>query len=131
MLDASGLEFEAQEFAGEYEYPEDRAALTGDYQIGDWGFFARVNYIGSFEDFRPLSPPVVPSVGTVDSFTTLNFQVSYAGIKNTRIALSMDNALDESVPVAIGDGDTDVYGYVSSVHNPRGRFWVLSTTYSF
>ena len=34
-------------------------------------------------------------------------------------------------PVAVGDGDTDVYGYVSSTHNPRGRFWSLRTTYSF
>jgi len=131
VLDATGLAFETQEFAGEYEYPEDRAALTGDYQIGDWGINARVNYISSFEDFRPLSPPVVASVGTVNSFTTVNFQFTYEGIKNTKIALSVDNAFDELPPVAIGDGDTDVYGYVSSQHNPRGRFWSLRTTYTF
>ena len=131
VLDASGLAFETQEFAGEYEYPEDRAALTGDYSFGDWGFNARVNYISSFEDFRPLSPPVVASVGTVDSFTTVNLQFTYEGIENTKIALSVDNAFDELPPVVIGDGDTDVYGYVSSQHNPRGRFWSLRTTYSF
>ena len=131
VLDGTGLAFETQEFAGEYEYPEDRAALTGDYSIGDWGFNARVNYIGSFEDFRPLSPPVVASVGTVDSFTTVNLQFTYEGIENTKIALSVDNAFDELPPVVIGDGDTDVYGYVSSQHNPRGRFWSLRTTYSF
>jgi outer membrane receptor protein involved in Fe transport len=131
VLDGTGLAFETQEFAGEYEYPEDRAALTGDYEIGDWGFFARVNYMSSFEDFRPLSPPVVASAGTVDSFTTVNLQFTYSGIKNTKVALSVDNAFDELPPVAIGDGDGDVYGYVSSTHNPRGRFWNLRTTYSF
>ena len=52
MLGPDGLTFETQEFAGEYEYPEDRAALTGDYRFGDWGATARVNYIGSFKDFR-------------------------------------------------------------------------------
>ncbi len=57
VLGADGLTFETQEFAGEYEYPEDRAALTGDYRFGDWGVDARVNYIGSFKDFRTLSPP--------------------------------------------------------------------------
>jgi iron complex outermembrane receptor protein len=131
VLDGSGLAFETQEFAGEYEYPEDRAALTGDYTFGDWGLRTRVNYISSFKDFRPLSPPVTTEVGDVSSFTTVNFQFSFTGIKNTKIALSVDNAFDEEVPVAVGDGDGDVYGYVSSTHNPRGRFWSLRTTYSF
>ncbi len=131
VLGPDGLTFETQEFAGEYEYPEDRAALTGDYRFGDWGATARVNYISSFNDFRPLSPSLIAPVGSVDSFTTVNFQFSYEGIRNTRIALSLDNAFDEKVPVAVGDGDTDVYGYVSSIHNPRGRFWSLRTTYSF
>ena len=131
VLDGTGLAFETQEFAGEYEYPEDRAALTGDYQFGDWGIRTRVNYIGSFKDFRTLSPGSLAPVRSVSSFSTVNFQFSFDGIKNTKIALSLDNAFDEEVPVAIGDGDTDVYGYVSSVHNPRGRFWSLRTTYSF
>lgn len=131
VLGADGLTFETQEFAGEYEYPEDRAALTGDYQIGDWGATARVNYISSFKDFRTLSPGNIADVRSVSSFTTVNLSASYEGIRNTRIQLAIDNAFDEKVPVAIGDGDTDVYGYVSSVHNPRGRFWTLRTTYSF
>jgi len=131
VLGADGLTFETQEFAGEYEYPEDRVALTGDYRIGDWGATARVNYLSSFNDFRPLSPSTLAPVGSVDSFTTVNFQFSYEGIKNTRIALSIDNAFDEEVPVAVGDGDSDVYGFVSSTHNPRGTFWSLRTTYSF
>jgi outer membrane receptor protein involved in Fe transport len=131
VLGADGLTFETQEFAGEYEYPEDRAALTGDYQVGDWGATARVNYISSFKDYRTLSPGAIADVRSVSSFTTVNLQVSYEGIKNTRIQLAIDNAFDEDVPFAIGDSDSDLYGYVSSVHNPRGRFWTLRTTYSF
>ncbi len=134
LLGADGLTFETQQFAGEYEYPEDRVALTGDYRLGDWGFNARVNYLSSFNDWRNLSPNQVgglPSVGSVDSFTTVNLQIAYTGIENTKIALFLDNAFDEEVPVAVGDGDTDVYGYVSAIHNPRGRFWSLRTTYSF
>jgi outer membrane receptor protein involved in Fe transport len=131
VLDASGLAFETQDFTGEYEYPEDRAALSGDYQIGDWGIHGRLNYISGFNDFRLLSPPVGPVGHKVGASTTLNLQFEYAGIKNTRVALSVDNALDESPPFAIGDGDTDLYGYVSSTHNPRGRFWSLQTTYKF
>jgi outer membrane receptor protein involved in Fe transport len=131
LLGADGLTFETQQFAGEYEYPEDRVALTGDYRFGDWGVNARINYLSSFNDWRNLSPSALAPVGSVDSFTTLNFQFSYTGIANTKIALFVDNAFDEEVPVAVGDGDTDVYGFVSSTHNPRGRFWSLRTTYSF
>ncbi len=105
--------------------------MTGDYQVGDWGFRTSVNYISSFKDFRFLSPPVTTSVPTIDSFTTVNLQVSFTGIKNTKVSFSVDNAFDELPPVAIGDGDSDVYGYVSSTHNPRGRFWSLKSTYSF
>ncbi len=131
VLDGTGLSFETQAFAGEYEYPENRAALTGDYQIGDWGVHSRVNHISSFNDFRPLSPTALAPIRSVSSFTTVNLQFTYEGIKNTKVALSVDNALDESPPFAIGDGDADLYGYVSSQHNPRGRFWSLRTTYSF
>ena len=31
----------------------------------------------------------------MDSFTTVNFQIAFTGITNTKIALSVDNALDE------------------------------------
>lgn len=131
VLDGTGLSFETQEFAGEYKYPEDRASLTGDYRIGDWGIHSRVNYVGSFRDFRDLSPSALAPVSSVDSFTTVNLNLSYTGIRNTKIALSVDNVLDEDPPFAIGDGDSDLYGYVQSQHNPRGRFWSLRTTYTF
>ncbi len=131
VLDASGLAFETQKLAGEYKYPEDRAALTGNYQIGDWGIYSRINYISSFNDFRLLSPPVGSPGHKVGSSTTANVQFTYTGLKNTRIALSIDNVFDEKPPFAIGDGDNDLYGYVRDVHNPRGRFWSLKTTYTF
>ncbi|MGQ0428474.1 MAG: TonB-dependent receptor plug domain-containing protein [Gammaproteobacteria bacterium] len=131
VLGANGLTFETQQFAGEYEFPEDRVALTGQYQIGDWGIYSRVNHISSFNDFRNLSPTSLSPVRSVDAFTTVNFQFTYAGIKNTKVALSIDNAFDELPPFAIGDSDTDLYGYVRDTHSPRGRFWSLRTTYSF
>jgi iron complex outermembrane recepter protein len=39
--------------------------------------------------------------------------------------------LDKEPPFAIGDGDTDLYGYVSSQHSPRGRFVYAKMTYTF
>ena len=68
---------------------------------------------------------------TVDSFMTLNLQLRYTGLRNTQLSLGLDNALDEKPPFAIGDGDTDLYGYVSSQHDPRGRYVYGKVTYSF
>ena len=54
-----------------------------------------------------------------------------AGFENITLVLGAENALDEDAPFAIGDGDTDLYGYVSGMHDPRGRFVYGRMTYSF
>ena len=128
QLNSAGTAFITRALAGEYEYPEDRWALTGDWQVGDWGIFGRLTSIGEFEDF---GTNVAARQRTIKAFTTLNLQVSYSGFANTKIALSVDNALDEFPPFAIGDGDADLYGYVSQTHSPRGRFWNMRATYAF
>jgi outer membrane receptor protein involved in Fe transport len=68
---------------------------------------------------------------TVGSFTTLNLQGRYTGFDGLTIAVGIDNALDEEPPFAIGDGDTDLYGYVSGMHDPRGQFIYGKLTYRF
>jgi len=42
-----------------------------------------------------------------------------------------DNLLDEDPPFAVGDADTDLYGYVSSQHSPRGMFWYVRANFAF
>jgi iron complex outermembrane receptor protein len=61
----------------------------------------------------------------------LNLQARYTGFQNIELVLGADNALDEEPPFAIGDGDTDLYGYVSSQHDPRGRFIYGRMTFNF
>lgn len=130
-----------RDLTGEYEYPEDRAQLSGNFDFGSGGFFAQVNYVGEFQD----TPDILPIGGApdgvldydqvdtpkVDTWTTLNLQVSYSGIENMKFLLSVDNALDEDPPFAAGDGDTDLYGYVQNLHSPRGRFWSAKAIFNF
>ncbi len=47
------------------------------------------------------------------------------------LLVGVDNALDEEPPFAVGDGDTDLYGYVQSQHSPRGRFWNAKAIFRF
>lgn len=135
-LNAAGTAFVSRSLAGEYEYPEHRWALSGDYTFGDWSLFTQLDYIGEFEDtpdidFDGVLDYDTNTSRTVDSFLTVNVQASYTGIKNTKLMLGVDNLFDEKPPFAIGDGDTDLYGYVSSQHSPRGMFWYARATYSF
>ena len=135
-LNSAGTAFVSRELAGEYEYPENRWTLTGDWAYGDWNLFAAVNYVGQFEDTPDIDFDGILDYDTnksrnVDAFMTLNLQLRYTGLKNTDIALGVDNALNEKPPFAIGDGDTDLYGYVSSQHDPRGAYMYGKLTYKF
>jgi len=135
-LNSAGTAFVTRDLTSEYEYPEDRATLSADWGNERWGVYANLAYIGSFED-----TPDIDFDGTLDydtntsrkvgSFTTLNLQARYTGIKNVKLLLGLDNAFDEDPPFAIGDGDTDLYGYVQSQHSPRGRLWNAKAVFTF
>lgn len=135
-LNSDGTAFVTRPLAGEYEYPQDRATLSVDWGNDTWGVYALVNYVGPFQDM-----PDADFDGTLDydsndtrdvaSFTTVNLQLRYTGIEKLQLLLGLDNAFDEKPPFAVGDGDTDLYGYVQSQHSPRGRFWSAKAVYRF
>jgi iron complex outermembrane receptor protein len=129
-------DFISREVTGEYEYPEDRAVLTADWDHEKWGLFAAINFIGSFQDLPDSNFDTVPDYDEFDtrdvgSFTTVNLQGRYNLSDSIRLMVSVDNALDEAPPFAVGEGNTDLYGYVQSTHNPRGRFWSARAIFNF
>lgn len=135
-LNASSTGFVTRQLKGEYEYPEHRWVLAGDWAISDWGVNLTVNYIGEFEDTPDIDFDGTLDYDenrsrTVDAFVTVNVQGRYTGFGNTTIVLGLDNALDEDPPFAVGDGDGDLYGYVQSQHSPRGSFAYGKVTYAF
>lgn len=135
-LNSAATALISRDLTGEYEYPEHRWVLTGDWSVGDWGVYTALNYVGSFEDAPDADLDGVLDFDTVktrkvDEFLTVNLQFRYTGIQKTTLLLGVDNAFDEEPPFAIGDGDTDLYGYVQNQHNPRGRFIYSRFTYAF
>ncbi len=135
-LDSSGANFVTRSLAGEYEYPESRWSLGGTYTLGDWAFASQLDYVGEFEDTPDIDFDGVLDYDTnvsrtVDSYLTVNAQVSYSGFENTRLMFGVDNLFDEEPPFAIGDGDSDLYGYVQSQHSPRGMYWYLRANFSY
>jgi outer membrane receptor protein involved in Fe transport len=135
-LNSAGTGFVTRALEGEYEYPEDRAQLTADWGTDTWGIYTSVNYIGTFEDTPDADFDGVLDYDTrttpdVGSWTTVNLQARYTGIDRLQLLVGVDNAFDRMPPFAVGDGDTDIYGYVQSQHNPRGRFWNAKAIFSF
>lgn len=135
-LNQEGTSFVTRALTGEYEYPEHRGLLSADWSTDIWGVYAQLNYVGEFEDtpdidFDGTLDYDTNRSRTVDAFTTVNLQFRYTGFDNVRLLVGVDNVLDEEPPFAIGDGDGDLYGYVQSQHNPRGRFWSAKAIFNF
>lgn len=119
------------EYAGEYNYPQHRWLATADWSYGDWGLVTSLNYVGAFEDYAPPAEVMSTKTRTVSAQALLDIQGRYSLNSNTTLMLGMNNALDKDPPFAIGDGDADLYGYASKVHNPRGRFIYGKINYRF
>ncbi len=135
-LDSAGVNFVTRDLTGEYEYPHNRATASVDFGNDRWGAFAQLNYTGKFEDQPDFDLDGVLDYDShktrnVKPFTTINLQFRYTAIENVKLLFGIENVLDEDVPFAIGDGDTDVYGYVQSQHNPKGRFWNAKAVVKF
>ncbi|RUO24331.1 TonB-dependent receptor [Aliidiomarina minuta] len=119
------------DYLGEYNYPKNRWTGSADWTRNGWGVTATVSYIGEFQDYKPPQEVETTSVRTVSSQALLDLQVRYDLTESLRMSVGGTNVLDEEPPFAIGDMNNDLYGYVSGVHNPRGRFIYARLNYSF
>jgi iron complex outermembrane receptor protein len=58
-------------------------------------------------------------------------QGAYRFSDTFKLTVGVNNVFDEEPPFAIGDGDSDLYGYVQSIHNPLGRYIYTKLTMNF
>ena len=124
------------EYTGEYKYPQYRWVTSADWAVNDWGLAASLSYIGEFEDtpdidFDGSLDFTENTSRMVDAYYSLDTQVYYNLGKDVKFTLGVSNLLDEEPPFAIGDGDGDLYGYVGSMYNPRGRYIYGKVNYRF
>lgn len=119
------------DYAGEYNYPQHRWLASADWSHGDWGVIASLSYTGEFEDYAPPAEMESTTTRSVSAQALLDIQGRYNLNDKTTLTLGINNALDEDPPFAIGDGDADLYGYASRVHNPRGQYIYGKVSYRF
>ncbi|MEH8021978.1 TonB-dependent receptor [Rheinheimera metallidurans] len=119
------------DYAGEYNYPKNRWLASADWSYGDWGVTTSLSYVGQFEDYAPPSEVESTKTRSVDAHALLDIQGRYNVSEKLQLVLGMNNVLDEDPPFVIGDGDGDLYGYASKVHNTRGQYIYGKVTYRF
>ena len=83
------------------------------------------------EDYAPPSEVESTKTRSVDAHALLDIQGRYNVSEKLQLVLGMNNVLDEDPPFVIGDGDGDLYGYASKVHNTRGQYIYGKVTYRF
>ncbi|QCU73583.1 TonB-dependent receptor [Pseudoalteromonas distincta] len=130
------FEKDGRDYTGEYGYPEHRWIFSTNWEIGEFNTNVNISYVGEFED-----TPDIDFDGNldfdsntsrmIDSQTLVDLQTSYRVTDSTKVSLGVNNLFDEEPPFAIGDGDADLYGYASGVHNPRGRYFYTKVSFSF
>jgi iron complex outermembrane recepter protein len=123
-------------YVGEYRYPQYRWVTSADWSRNDWGVAASLSYIGEFEDTPDINFDGSLDFDTeksrmVDSQLTVDAQVYYNLNAQTKLLIGANNLLNKEPPFAAGDGDSDLYGYVSSMYSPRGRYVYAKVSYKF
>jgi iron complex outermembrane recepter protein len=109
--------------------PELRMFGAVDWRKEAWGAGVRVNYISSFYDTSATSaagdPLPIPSWSTVDAYGEYRFPRD-GWLDGSRLRVGVRNLKDKNPPVA-----DESFGYFSSVHSNRGRYWYANWSWSF
>jgi outer membrane receptor for ferrienterochelin and colicin len=128
----SNFEKNGIDFTGEFRYPQYRWVTSADWAVtNDWGLASSISYVGEFEDFATEDKVESTTSRTVDAFYSLDMQAYYNLSTQLKVSVGGSNLLDKEPPFALGDGNSDLYGYVSSMYNPRGRYIYAKVSYKF
>ncbi|MFC4159852.1 TonB-dependent receptor [Chitinimonas lacunae] len=118
-----------EEYVDLIDYPRIRSNMSFGLDSGRWESNLVVNYMDSYED-NDTPADVSDDNRRVSSFTTVDMQLVFKGIKNTRIALGAKNLFDREPP-SIVTGSTASGGFNGNLIDGRGRMLYLTGSYTF
>ncbi|MGA0607563.1 TonB-dependent receptor [Phenylobacterium sp. VNQ135] len=103
--------------------PRTRASATVIWTGGPWQATASGVHLSRIYDTSALNFPV-------SSWTTFNASVRYAAqegrLEGASVRVGVNNLTDEAPPLA-----NQLFGFYTSLYNPRGRFWYLEVSKAF
>lgn len=124
------------DYTGEYRYPQNRWLVTSHWQKDDYAANINFSYIGEFEDTPDIDFDGVldfesNSSRMVESQLLVDMSGSYRFNDMFKLSIGVNNVFDTEPSFAAGDGDSDLYGYAGSVHNPMGRYLYTKLSMQF
>ena len=111
--------------------------LSFNYERGDWLHTLSQIYRGGYDDEEPVSVANGTYVPTdwdpeVDRYVTYNYNLTWSGIENLKLALGVKNLLDEDPPFTAHQNDFAAgAGWEARVGDPRGRAYTFMMEYKF
>ncbi len=100
------------------------------YDKGPFNATFAQNYQKSYTDVVGNKAPAGTAVPNVDSYQTYDAQLTYSGIKSTKLAFGVKNLFDRTPPYTNLTSNF-LGGYDVSYGDPRGRFIYVTGTYSY
>ena len=107
-----------------------RHVASATYEHGPFALTFQHNYQNGYGDLNTSLQPASTPVRQVGSYTTLDTQLAYTGIKNAKLSIGVKNLADRDPPYT-NYGAGFVGGYDLSYADVRGRFVYGSASYKF
>jgi iron complex outermembrane receptor protein len=105
-----------------------RHAAFATWDHGPFSLTFQHNYQVGYQDTNTALQPATTTPRRVGSYTTLDAQLAYTGIKNLKLAIGAKNLADRDPPYT-NYGGGFIGGYDLSYADVRGRFIYASATY--
>jgi iron complex outermembrane receptor protein len=100
------------------------------WENGPYGVSLLQNYQKGYTDALASQAARTSTPRKVDAYQTFDLQLTYAGIKSTKLALGVKNLFDRDPPYTNLTSNF-LGGYDVSYADPRGRFLYVNASYTF
>ena len=100
------------------------------WENGPYGVSLLQNYQKAYTDALASQVARTSTPNRVDAYQTFDLQLTYAGVKNTKLALGVKNLFDRDPPYTNLTSNF-LGGYDVSYADPRGRFLYVNASYTF
>ena len=111
-----------------------RHYATIDWSRGPWGATLAQTFQLHYDQEDPLScdatTAVCPGLRRVGSYSVVDLQGRYEGIKGLTLSAGVRNLLDRAPPLSVGSMSFQV-GYEPTYGDPRGRIFYVAARYTF
>lgn len=119
------------EYNGTYATPRYRNTITATSEMGPWTTTAALRTVGGFKDTD--NPDLTATAKSVPSYSEIDLQEAYSGIKDLTLTVGVHNLADRMPPFSATNANSNSYTQMgfAELYNVRGRFFYMGATYKF